>query len=149
MTGARPEIINMVDWAGSGEVVGCWVHIGPCWLDGNEDKKMMSDYAPMNFKNRVISTCFAKKYWKIHLPRSKKRMSFHRQLLRDFHGSKLDGFDVHHRDRNKYNNCLANLQRRVASRHRSDAGRDGGRGNKKDGSGMKCKTKCVCACTWP
>ena len=43
MTGARPEIINMVDWAGSGEVVGCWVHSGPCWLDGNEDKKMMSD----------------------------------------------------------------------------------------------------------
>lgn len=138
MAGADlPLSLPMHDWLGGNSVVGFWTHIGRTLVDVEKGEEMFSDYFPCNLQGDPIPTSrTGAGYWKLHLPQIRDRVDFHRQLLCDFLLDPLLGFDVHHVDENKSNNCVGNLRKFASGPHRAMHGSVGGSRSRGRGRGV-------------
>ena len=111
---AHPDVLQMKDWGRPGQmVVGEWRLVGRTVLANTAGGvPMYCDYRPHNLNGQPLPASLnGRGYWKIHLPAPiDERVDLHRQLLRDFLGDELRGFDVHHRH-GKHSNCVDDLEK--------------------------------------
>ena len=128
-----PSPLDMIDWSGDRAVIGYWLHIGRTKLDIMPD--MYGEYVPFNMRDDIKSISKGDDgYWRFFAPKTKKKLLYSRQLLQDFRGNPLVGFDVHHL-RGPDENCLESLQIKPARAHRAEHGREGGHTNAGRGRG--------------
>ena len=127
---AMAQIIEMRNWK-TGQVVGHWHPT----VDQEYGEGLKSDYWPAKATvedgEAYIEVApyhqHPQGYWWLRLPGGGvgRKVLWHRQLWQDAHGRELQAHEeIHHRDGDKGNNCLGNLQKTGARVHRQHHGRE-------------------------
>ena len=128
----------MMDWSSEHrDVVGYWAHVGPTEVEWD----FFGEYIPYNLQGdyKKISKTTADDYWRFYLPKTKEKVLYSRQLMKDLRQDPLLDFDVHHLGP-RCRNCLADLAVDLSDDHRRRHGREGGLRNRGRGLGLGGRT---------